>query len=94
MLPADRNPRARAARTADARPRGERRANSPARVLDWFRDDGLEYTLEPGITSIDSVDTTLFDSKKGFCGHFASSYATMMRAAGVPARVVTGYLGW
>ncbi|MEO8017073.1 MAG: transglutaminase domain-containing protein, partial [Pseudomonadota bacterium] len=50
-------------------------------------------TLEPGTTTVDSVDTTLFDSKKGFCGHFASSYATMMRAAGVPARVVTGYLG-
>ncbi len=47
----------------------------------------------PGVTSIDSVDTTLFDSKKGFCGHFASAYATMMRAAGVPARIVTGYLG-
>jgi hypothetical protein len=39
------------------------------------------------------VDTTLFDSKKGFCGHFASAYAMMMRAAGVPARIVTGYLG-
>jgi transglutaminase-like putative cysteine protease len=62
-------------------------------VLDWFQADGLEYTLEPGTTSIDSVDTTLFDSKKGFCGHFASAYAMMMRAAGVPARVVTGYLG-
>ena len=54
---------------------------------------GLEYTLEPGVTSIDSVDTTLFDTQKGFCGHFASAYATMMRAAGVPARIVTGYLG-
>ena len=62
-------------------------------VLDWFRDNGLEYTLEPGVTTLDSVDTTLFDSKKGFCGHFASSYAMMMRAAGVPARIVTGYLG-
>ena len=62
-------------------------------MLAWFRDNGLEYTLEPGTTTLDSVDTTLFDSKKGFCGHFASSYAMMMRAAGVPARVVTGYLG-
>jgi transglutaminase-like putative cysteine protease len=62
-------------------------------VLAWFRDNGLEYTLEPGVTSVDSVDTTLFDSKRGFCGHFASAYAMMMRAAGVPARVVTGYFG-
>jgi hypothetical protein len=62
-------------------------------VLDWFRQTGLEYTLEPGATSVDSVDTTLFDTRKGFCGHFASAYATLMRAVGVPARVVTGYLG-
>jgi hypothetical protein len=62
-------------------------------VLEWFQTQGLQYTLEPGRTSLDSVDSTLFDSKVGFCGHFASAYATMMRAAGVPARVVTGYLG-
>ena len=47
----------------------------------------------PSATSIDSVDSMLFDTKRGFCGHFASAYATLMRAAGVPARVVTGYLG-
>ena len=46
--------------------------NSASAALDWFRDNGLEYTLEPGVTSIDSVDTRLFDSKRGFCGHFAS----------------------
>ncbi len=62
-------------------------------VLEWFRTRGLEYTLEPGTTSIDSVDDTLFETRRGFCGHFASAYATLMRAAGVPARVVTGYLG-
>jgi hypothetical protein len=39
------------------------------------------------------VDDVLFDTKRGFCGHFASAYAMLMRAAGVPARVVTGYLG-
>ncbi len=62
-------------------------------VLDWFRDNGLEYTFEPDPTSLDSVDSVLFDTKRGFCGHFASAYATLMRAVGVPARVVTGYLG-
>ena len=82
--------RAGAARCARARGSDAEYARA---VLDWFRDNGLEYTLEPGVTSLDSVDTTLFDSKRGFCGHFASAYATMMRAAGVPARVVTGYLG-
>lgn len=92
MLPVDRNPRARAL-ALDLRARTNSDAEFSRAVLEWFRDNGLEYTLEPGVTTIDSVDTTLFDSKKGFCGHFASSYAMMMRAAGVPARIVTGYLG-
>ncbi|HEV7608613.1 MAG TPA: DUF3488 and transglutaminase-like domain-containing protein [Steroidobacteraceae bacterium] len=91
-LPAERNPRARQL-ALQMRAQASSDADFARAVLDWFRDDGLEYTLAPGITTVDSVDTTLFDSKKGFCGHFASSYATMMRAAGVPARVVTGYLG-
>jgi transglutaminase-like putative cysteine protease len=92
MLPLERNPRARAL-ALDLRARTGSDAEFAGAVLNWFRDNGLEYTLEPGVTTLDSVDTTLFDSKRGFCGHFASSYAMMMRAAGVPARVVTGYLG-
>jgi transglutaminase-like putative cysteine protease len=91
-LPADRNPRA-LALAAELRSRSANDAEYSRVVLDWFRTSGLEYTLDPGTTSIDSVDTTLFDSHKGFCGHFASAYATLMRAAGVPARVVIGYLG-
>ena len=62
-------------------------------MLDWFRDNGLEYTFQPDPTGLDSVDSVLFDTKLGFCGHFASAYATLMRAVGIPARVVTGYLG-
>ncbi len=91
-LPLERNPRARQL-ALDIRARTASDADFARAVLDWFRDNGLEYSLEPDVTSIDSVDTTLFDSKLGFCGHFASSYAMIMRAAGVPARVVTGYLG-
>ena len=91
-LPLDRNPRARAL-ALDLRARTASDADFARAALDWFRTNGLEYTLEPGVTTIDSVDTTLFDTKRGFCGHFASAYAMMMRAAGVPARVVTGYLG-
>ena len=91
-LPEDRNPRA-LALAREMRARAKSDADYARAMLDWFRDNGLEYTLEPGTTSVDSVDTTLFDSKRGFCGHFASAYATLMRAAGVPARVVTGYLG-
>jgi transglutaminase-like putative cysteine protease len=91
-LPAERNPRARKL-ALELRARSASDTEFARAALAWFRDNGLEYTLEPGVTSLDSVDTTLFDSKRGFCGHFASSYAMLMRAAGVPARVVTGYLG-
>jgi transglutaminase-like putative cysteine protease len=92
QLPQDRNPRALAlARQMRASVSSD--AEFTRVALDWFRDNGLEYSLEPEPTSIDSVDSVLFDTKRGFCGHFASAYATLMRAAGVPARVVTGYLG-
>jgi transglutaminase-like putative cysteine protease len=91
-LPPDRNPRTRAL-ALKLRARSASDRDYARSVLNWFRDNGLEYSLEPGVTSIDSVDSTLFDSKLGFCGHFASAYAMMMRVAGVPARVVTGYLG-
>lgn len=63
------------------------------RTLRYFRDAGLQYTLSPPRLGTDSVDELLFRTRLGFCGHFASAYVTLMRAAGVPARVVTGYLG-
>ncbi|HTU64782.1 MAG TPA: DUF3488 and transglutaminase-like domain-containing protein [Steroidobacteraceae bacterium] len=88
----NRNPRA-LALAHELRARAADDAGYSRLVLDWFRDNGLEYSLEPEPTSVDSVDSVLFDTKRGFCGHFASSYAMLMRAAGVPARVITGYLG-
>jgi transglutaminase-like putative cysteine protease len=88
----DRNPRARAL-AVEMRSRARDDAEFADAVMRWFQSQGLEYTFEPGTTSVDSVDHTLFETKLGFCAHFASAYATMMRAAGVPARVVTGYLG-
>ncbi|HLN49794.1 MAG TPA: transglutaminase domain-containing protein, partial [Steroidobacteraceae bacterium] len=51
------------------------------------------YTLKPPTLTGDSVDEFLFESRNGFCGHYASAFATLMRAAGIPARVVTGYQG-
>jgi transglutaminase-like putative cysteine protease len=92
QLPQGPNPRA-IALARDMRAQSVDDAEYARRMLDWFRDNGLTYTLEPDPTSLDSVDSVLFDTKRGFCGHFASAYATLMRAAGVPARVVTGYLG-
>lgn len=92
QLPEGRNPRA-LALAHELRRRYADDAAYASAVLDWFRDNGLEYTFEPRPTGLDSVDSVLFDTKRGFCGHFASAYATLMRAVGVPARVVTGYLG-
>ena len=62
-------------------------------VLTMFRTGGFEYTLTPPQLDRDSVDDFLFNTKRGFCGHYASAFVTMMRAAGVPSRVVTGYQG-
>jgi transglutaminase-like putative cysteine protease len=62
-------------------------------VIALFRDGHFEYTLTPPLLDVNSVDDFLFRTRRGFCGHFASSFALLMRAAGVPARVVTGYQG-
>jgi hypothetical protein len=62
-------------------------------ILDIFSRQAYYYTLTPPKLSDDSVDEFLFDTKRGFCGHYASAFATLMRAAGIPARVVTGYQG-
>jgi protein-glutamine gamma-glutamyltransferase len=64
-----------------------------AAVMNMFRTGGFEYTLTPPLLDLDSVDDFVFNTKQGFCGHYASAFVTMMRAAGVPARVVTGYHG-
>jgi len=63
------------------------------RAIEYFRTAQLAYTLEPPALGTNSVDEFLFQAKAGFCEHFASAFAVLMRAAGVPARVVTGYLG-
>ncbi len=51
------------------------------------------YTLDTPLPGRDGVDEFLFDEKQGFCQHFSSSFVVTMRAAGIPARVVTGYAG-
>ncbi len=91
-LPRDVNPRTRemARRWREETPKD---ADIVARAVQFLRDDRLAYTLEPPLLGRDSVDEFLFDSKAGFCEHFASAFAFMMRAAGVPARVVIGYQG-
>ncbi|HWR96554.1 MAG TPA: DUF3488 and transglutaminase-like domain-containing protein [Arenimonas sp.] len=62
------------------------------RVLEWVRAD-FSYTLATELPGINSADDFLFTDRKGFCQHFSSSFALLMRAAGIPSRVVTGYAG-
>ncbi|WP_053980867.1 transglutaminaseTgpA domain-containing protein [Marinagarivorans algicola] len=63
-----------------------------ATALTWYNQD-FHYTLEPPVLGKHSVDEFLLTTKRGFCEHFASSFAVLMRAAGIPARVVVGYQG-
>ena len=62
-------------------------------TLEYLRSSGFVYTLTPEALGADPVDDFLFDTRAGFCGHYASAFVTLMRAAQVPAHVVTGYLG-
>ncbi len=62
-------------------------------VLGQFAHGGYVYTLEPPLLGRDAVDEFLYGSRAGFCEHYAGAFVFLMRAAGVPARVVTGYQG-
>ena len=62
-------------------------------VLASFGRDGYVYTLSPPLLGEHAIDEFLFSAKSGFCEHYASAFAVLMRAAGIPARIVTGYLG-
>lgn len=62
-------------------------------VLERFHREPYRYTLQPGLLGDAPIDEFLFDTREGFCEHYASAFVVLMRAAGIPARVVTGYLG-
>ena len=60
----------------------------------WFRAQPFRYTRQPGsLPARAPLDAFLFERRQGFCGHYASAFSALMRAAGVPARVVSGYQG-
>jgi len=63
------------------------------RALTWLREAGLQYTLSPPRLGRDTADEFLFETRQGFCEHFSSAFTVLMRAAGVPTRIVTGYQG-
>jgi len=62
-----------------------------SRALQFFRTQGFSYSLTPG--EYNDLEEFLFHRRVGFCEHYAASFATLMRLAGIPARVVVGYLG-
>ncbi|MCL2875309.1 MAG: DUF3488 and transglutaminase-like domain-containing protein [Betaproteobacteria bacterium] len=90
QLPKHGNPRARA---LAAELKAETPRQTVGRILDWFLDGGFSYTLQPPVLKENSIDFFLFETRAGFCEHFAGAFVFLARAAGVPARVVTGYQG-
>lgn len=95
-LPPDYNPRTLALSQRWRREAGASgRASDTAivkRALDWIRADFV-YTLDTPLLGRHSVDEFLFERQAGFCEHFSASFVVLMRGAGIPARVVTGYVG-
>lgn len=91
-LPADLNPRTQklgAGWTAD----GSSDIQRVQRAIDFMRRQQLVYTLRPPLTGAHVADEFLFETRRGFCEHFAAAFVVLVRAADVPARIVTGYQG-
>lgn len=91
QLPPDLNPQAQAL-AHQWRNQGLNNEQIIQQALRLFNQE-FTYTLQPPTLGANSVDEFLFSSKRGFCEHFASSFSFLMRAAGIPTRVVVGYQG-
>jgi transglutaminase-like putative cysteine protease len=93
-LPAGYNPRTLALAEQLRAQVGEGNALALVQVaLERLRRGGYVYTLEPGVAGQHTADEFWFDTKAGFCEHISSAFVVLLRAAGVPARIVTGYQG-
>ncbi len=92
QLPANFNPRTATLARQWRQEAGDDDAGVVRRALDWITAD-FSYTLETPAPGRDPVDAFLFDYKAGFCQHFSSAFVVLMRNAGIPARVVTGFAG-
>jgi transglutaminase-like putative cysteine protease len=93
QLPTDGNPRSR-----ELAQRLRAQADSEQayidKVLARFREQQFYYTLHPPtLGDSDTIDGFLFSTQRGFCAHYAGSFVFLMRAVGIPARVVAGYQG-
>ncbi|MFI3186456.1 MAG: DUF3488 and transglutaminase-like domain-containing protein [Methylococcaceae bacterium] len=62
-------------------------------VLDYFRQQHFRYSLQPPLMPNNPIESFLFETKTGFCNHYATAFVYLMRAADIPARVVGGYQG-
>jgi len=62
-------------------------------VLKYFSGEGFRYTLSPPLLGENAMDEFLFSTRRGFCEHYASAFVYLMRAAGIPSRIVIGYQG-
>jgi transglutaminase-like putative cysteine protease len=91
-LPENRNPRTRQL-VEDWRQETPGDPEFVNRALRYFNQERFHYSLEAPLLGTHSVDDFLFDTRTGFCEHYASTFAVMMRMAGIPTRIVTGYQG-
>jgi transglutaminase-like putative cysteine protease len=91
-IPPGFNPRA-TALAAQWRAEAKDDTDVVTRAIEFLRAGRYVYTLEPPLLGAHTVDEFLFETRTGFCEHFASAFTFLMRAAGIPSRVVTGYQG-
>jgi len=92
QLPAGFNPRTLALAKQWRTDAGQDDAAIVQRSLEWIHRE-FAYTLSTPLAGRHGADEFLFDQKAGFCEHFSSAFVVLMRGAGIPARVVTGYAG-
>ena len=80
-----------------AREQFRRNGSDPARFIDsllrWYHDEEFIYTLNPQSLGRNTIDEFLFQTRRGFCSHYAGAFVFLLRSAGIPARLVGGYLG-
>lgn len=63
------------------------------KALAYYHEQPFVYTLTPEVLKGDAIEQFLFETRRGFCEHYAGSFALLMRLAGIPSRVVVGYQG-
>ena len=91
-LPPNRNPRT-FALAQQWRSEGDDDRAIVQRALRMFKEQEFAYSFNPPPLGIDTVDDFLFETRNGYCEYYSSAFTALMRAAGIPARVVTGYQG-